>query len=94
MQSKVKQQGPRVWSYQDYAQPMSATGITGADAMGSSNLSSSYSSSGIELEPTSPSQYLKNFGIVGTSSSQTMFSSSADYTAMQHQDSQVGSISY
>ena len=89
MQSKVKQQVPRVWNYQEYGQTMPMVGVPAGDAIGNSNLSSSYSSSGIELEPTSPSHYLKSFGNVAPNVSQTLFSSSADYSSMQQQAHQV-----
>ena len=55
-----------------------------------SNLSSSYASSGMEFEPTSPSNFRKSIGnVAGSNSSNTLFSSSADYSTMQHQSKQV-----
>ena len=55
-----------------------------------SNLSSSYASSGMEFEPTSPSNFRKSIGnVAGSNSSNTLFSSSADYSTMQHQSNQV-----
>ena len=90
IQSNVKSQVPRVWNYsnQEVTTPTSAA-CYGCEGTANSNLSSSYSSSGIEFEPTSPSHCRKNMVNVGTGSSQTMFSSSSDYTAMQQQAHKV-----